>query len=380
MAIFIRCSSCKSDISIGLKKCPNCKTTIPKNRKYRVVVRDGKDRITRIVNNLELAREVETALKNDILRGEYKLRKHRVSTVNDVWKKYLPWSKENKAKSWFTDDFYYKKHIEPVFGNRTLDRISQFDLEKHLIAMKNGSNQYEKKYSEATRRHILILLSHIYRKASEWNMYTGANPCTRVKKIKLNNQITEFLSIDEVKRLMDTLDKYPDRMGASIIKFALLTGLRRSEIFKLQWDHINFERSLMKLKDPKSGEDETLPLSPETLKVLKDVPRRQDTPFVFYGAQGQQRKYVGSVWESVKMIAKLPDGFRFHGLRHHFGSALANAGVDLYTIQRLLRHRDPYTTMRYAHLQEKHLRDVVNLSDSLLIKNKGKVRSIKDGK
>lgn len=380
MGISVRCSTCKSDLSIGSKVCPNCNTPLPKNRKYRVVVRDGANRVTRIVNNLELAREVETTIKNDILRGEYKLRKHKVSTLSNVWKKYLPWAKENKAKSWFTDDFNYRKHLEPAFGSIGLDQISQFSIEKLLISMKNGSNQYKKKYSDATRRHILILLSHLYKKASEWGMYSGANPCTYVKKIKLNNEITEFFSNDEVKRLMDTLDLYPDRMGASIVKFAILTGFRRGEIFKLQWNHVDFERSLIKLKDPKSGEDEVLPLSAETLNVLRDVPRRDDTQFIFYGINGQRRKDVGSVWASIKKIAELPQGFRFHGLRHHFGSALANAGVDLYVIQRLLRHRDPYTTMKYAHLQEQRLRDVVNLSDSLLTtKKKRKIRRIKDG-
>ncbi len=380
MAIFVRCSTCKSDLSIGGKVCPKCKTPLPKNRKYRVVVRDGIERVTRIVGNLELAREVETTIKNDILRGEYKLKKTKIHTLGDVWKKYLPWAKNNKTKSWVTDEHYYRKHIEPVFGSTTLDKISQFDVEKILISMKNGTSPYKRKYADATRKQVLFLLSHLYKMATdEWSMYSGANPCVRVKKIKLNNQITEFLTMNEVKRLMDTLAVYPDRMGASIIKFAILTGLRRGEIFKLQWEHIDEERSLVMLKNPKSGKDEVLPLSGEALKVLKDVPKRDDTPFIFYGIKGAQRKDVGSVWESIRKIAELPSGFRFHGLRHHFGSALANAGVDLYTVQRLLRHRDPYTTMRYAHLQEQRLKDMVNLSDSLLLPNKGKVRSINNG-
>jgi len=71
-------------------------------------------------------------------------------------------------------------------------------------------------------------------------------------------------------------------------------------------------------------------------------------------------------WQRIREDAKLPDNFRFHGLRHHFASTLASNGVDLYTIQKLLTHKDASTTQRYAHLSDQTLRDAVNLSDKLI--------------
>jgi len=309
MSIQVRCTTCKSDLSIGVKKCPRCGTVIPKNRKYRVVVRDGTEKITRVVNNLELAREVETSLKNEIIRGEHNLKKHKIPTIGDIWKEYIKWKETERPRSWFTDQFFYDKHIKPTFENTRLDKISQMDVERLLISMKNGSNSYKKKYSDATIRHILVLLSHLYKKASEWGKYRGFNPCTLIRKKKPNNEITEFLKDDQVKRLLDVLETYPDRMGASIVKFALFTGLRRSEIFKLQWGHIDLERSIMLLKNPKSGKDEKMPLSAEAIQVLKQVPHKHDTPFIFYGDHGQQRKSVSTVWAAIKKAAKLPSGF-----------------------------------------------------------------------
>jgi site-specific recombinase XerD len=61
----------------------------------------------------------------------------------------------------------------------------------------------------------------------------------------------------------------------------------------------------------------------------------------------------------------LPTKFRLHGLRHHYASSLVSAGVDLYTVSKLLTHKDTKTTQRYAHLADQALRDAVNLSDRL---------------
>jgi hypothetical protein len=59
MAINIRCGKCQSDLTVGTKKCKKCKTVVPKNRKYRVIVRQSGRRIIKTVSSLELARDVE---------------------------------------------------------------------------------------------------------------------------------------------------------------------------------------------------------------------------------------------------------------------------------------------------------------------------------
>lgn len=61
----------------------------------------------------------------------------------------------------------------------------------------------------------------------------------------------------------------------------------------------------------------------------------------------------------------LQQSFRMHGLRHHFASALVSAGVDLFTVSKLLTHKDVKTTQRYAHLGDQVLRDAVALSNEL---------------
>lgn len=368
MAINIRCQKCKTDMKVGSKKCHQCGAQIPRNKIYRVIVWVNGIRTTRSVDNLELARDIESKMKDQITRGELGIQKKgRTITLNEVWEKYLPWVKVNK-KTWLNDQYHYDLHLKPNFGDKSLDAISPFDIHKFMAQMKKSESKRGTPYAPATIKHQLVLLSRLYSVAEQWGLYSGDNPCRKVKKPKLNNQVTEFFTDDELNRLLDVLDKWHNRMSAGFILFSLYTGLRRGELFKLTWEDVDLARKSMILKDPKGKLDQTLPLSDKAVEVLKNLPREFETSWVFYGKNGKQRTDFKGPWDRIKKAAGLPQGFRLHGLRHHFASALVSAGIDLYTVQKLLCHKDASMTQRYAHLADKTLRDAVNLSDSLLEK------------
>lgn len=276
-----------------------------------------------------------------------------------------PAAQANK-KSWYQDYCNYEKHLQPAFGRLPLDKITPFDIEKLTGSMKLGTSKLGRAYAPATIKQQLILLSHFYSLAAKWEMYEGPNPCRKVSKPKLNNQKTEHLADYQLKRLLAVLDSYRDKVAAGAVRFALYTGLRRGEIFNLTWDDIDKDWKTVKLRDPKGGRDVTLPLSDGALEILKRVPKRFNSPWIFHGRYGTQRKCIRAAWADIRKRAGLPSDFRFHGLRHHFASALVSDGVDLYTVQKLLTHKDAKTTQRYAHLADKTLREAVKRSEYLL--------------
>jgi len=302
-------------------------------------------------------------MKVDIARGEFKINRKQSPSLGMIWEKYLPWAKEYK-KSWKSDFYIYNKHLKPRFEQSCLDQISQFDIEKMVLALKKGKNKHGKPYAKATIKHIVVLLSRLFSVADQWGMYNGKNPCKSVQLPKLNNQITEFLTKEELTRLLDVLDKWPSKVDAGFIQILLYTGLRRGELFKLTWNDINFERQVITLRDPKGRQDQILPLSGKALAVLLNLPENNSL-YVFPGKYGGQRVDFKRPWKEIKKKANLPPTFRLHGLRHHFASSMVSAGVDLYTVSKLLTHKDIKTTMRYAHIADKTLRDAVNLSDTL---------------
>lgn len=383
MAIYLRCQKCSSDMSITSKKCEKCGSAIPKrNKKYKVMVyiKKTKKRFVKMVDNLQIARDVESTIKAKITKGEFDIFQDEVMTLDEVWIRYLPWAQQNK-KTWADDEQNYRKHLQPEFGEMKLDEVSPFHIEAFIIKMKKRKTPRNTLYTPATIKHQLVLLTRLYSVAEKWGLYRGDNPCRKVKKPKLNNEVTEFLSDDELQRLLDVLAHWPNRMSASFVLFCLFTGLRRGELFKLRWSDVDMTRGTMTLKDPKGKIDQTLPLSEGAIDVLRNIPKEFETPWIFYGKRGEQRTDFKGPWGRIKKAADLPESFRFHGLRHHFASTLVSNGVDLYTVQKLLCHKDASTTMRYAHLADQTLRDAVSLSDSLLApKNTNNVVSISEVK
>ena len=102
-------------------------------------------------------------------------------------------------------------------------------------------------------------------------------------------------------------------------------------------------------------------------QLLLDHPRT-DSLFVFPGRGGRQRVDINKQVNRIKQKAGLPKDFRaLHGLRHTYASMLASSGqVDLYTLQKLLTHKSPAMTQRYAHLRDEALRRASDLAGDIL--------------
>ena len=151
------------------------------------------------------------------------------------------------------------------------------------------------------------------------------------------------------------------------MKMALVTGMRRGELFKLKWDDIDFYKGFIHIRIPKGGKDQTIPLNQAARELLENHPR-SDSPFVFPGRGGFQRIEMRRPIDRIRKAAGLPKEFRpLHGLRHTFASMLASSGdVDLYTLQKLLTHKTPAMTQRYAHLRDEALRRASDLAGKLI--------------
>ena len=101
-------------------------------------------------------------------------------------------------------------------------------------------------------------------------------------------------------------------------------------------------------------------------QLLLDHPRT-GSEFVFPGRNGGLRKDVKHQTARIKRRAGLPEDFRaLHGLRHVYASMLASSGqVDIYTLQKLLTHKSPQMTQRYAHLRDEALKRAAEVAGSL---------------
>jgi len=177
------------------------------------------------------------------------------------------------------------------------------------------------------------------------------------------------LSPDQLKSLLMAIEKDTHTHAGPMMLMSLYTGMRRGEMFKLKWNHIDFEKGFINIVDPKGGPDQKIPLNDATRKLLK-LHIKTKSQFVFPGRKGRQRVDINKAVNAIKKEAGLPKNFRpLHGLRHFYASMLASSGqVDLYTLQKLLTHKSPIMTQRYAHLRDEALKKASNLAGEIINK------------
>ncbi|MGO9022530.1 MAG: tyrosine-type recombinase/integrase [Syntrophobacteraceae bacterium] len=371
MPIQLYCTTCKKYNKVDAKECVKCGRTFGHGKKrFRVDVSVKGERYFRFYDNLTKARTFEAATRTDMERGEFNLLDHKAkkTTLNDVWDEYLPFAKLNK-KTWDDDELHYRKHLKPRFGKKPLQQISIADIDKMKSELMEGRNKHGKPYAPATIKHQLVLLRRLFNVARKWGMFQGQNPCSSVDMPKLDNQIVAYLLDEQRSNLLKVLDEWPCFESACFVRFAFFSGLRRSELFRLRWQDIDFQKGLVTLV-PKGGKTNTVPVSEEALNILRSIEKKND--YVFPGKGGKQRVEFKLPWQRIRKKAELPKSFRFHDLRHNYASIMVSNGVDLATVGALLSHKQPSTTARYAHLMPDSVKKAALKSGELLSKRKGR--------
>jgi integrase len=156
---------------------------------------------------------------------------------------------------------------------------------------------------------------------------------------------------------------------ADVVTVASGTGLRSGEIRSMRWDWIDLGEGTITIQEtrdftPKNGDERTIYVSGDALAVLRRRFEESGLGLVFASVWGSKidKDYLGKRFRFFRDLAKLPKEKNFHSTRHTYASWLVQAGVDLYRVQKLCGHKSMATTMRYAHLAPKNLRDAVELA------------------
>jgi integrase len=276
-------------------------------------------------------------------------------TISRLWEEY----KENKtkSKSLSTDKANFENHLKPSFGEKEPHEIIRLDVDRLRMNL-------EKKLKPQTVKHVLALLKRIVHFGAARQLCQNLN--FEIESVEVDNQKTEDLTPKQLKKLLEAIDNSKDIQAADMMRLALFTGMRRGEMFKLKWDDIDYQRGFIFIKNPKGGVSQKIPLNEQARLILENHPRRGE--YVFTTSKGKAFVDIGRRVNPIKEAAGLPEDFRpLHGLRHTYASMLASSGkVDLYTLQKLLTHKSPIMTQRYAHLRDEALRNASTLAGEII--------------
>jgi len=226
------------------------------------------------------------------------------------------------------------------------------DLPLEGVTVKRVRKLAEEKRTEtsaSTANRYLALIRAILRASAEWEWIDRVPP---IKLYRLSNRRIRWLTREEAGNLIGHL---PEDLK-SVALFSLATGLRRSNVFHLEWSQVDLTRNVAWIhgEQSKSGKPIGVPLNETAVGVLKKQ-KGQNEVFVFPDRNGKARNRLADrAWRKALRNAGIED-FRWHDLRHTWASWHVQSGTPIHVLQELGGWHSYAMVQRYAHLAPEHL-------------------------
>ena len=193
------------------------------------------------------------------------------------------------------------------------------------------------------------------------------NPLRGVDNFKAEESKRMYLTIEEIKAI--TAAECPSPGVKRAFLFSCLTGLRRSDIMKMTWSEVHKQGEYTRIifKQKKTSGQEYIDITPQAAELLGE--RRNPTDLVFNDfLTASATNHAIKVW---MLRAGITKEITFHCARHTFAVMMLDIGTDIYTVSKLLGHRELSTTQIYAKVLDKTKQAaVMNIPDIGLKKDK----------
>jgi integrase len=222
-----------------------------------------------------------------------------------------------------------------------------------------GANKRARGY--ATTNRYLAVLSHVFTFAVDEWAWAAENPVRKVRRVKESRGRTRFLSDDERTRLLAACRASACAELYPIVVVAISTGMRRAEILMLRKSQIDLKRGAIVLQETKNGEPRYVPLVGHAYELvaarLESIGAEQ--AMLFPGKVNGRPLTLWKPWKAALTAASITN-LRFHDLRHTAASYLAMNGATAIDLAAVLGHKTLQMVKRYAHVSDRHTRDIVS--------------------
>ncbi len=293
--------------------------------------------------------------------------------------KFAP-SKEITLRAWITrclegttnrgieNERRYGRRWSLLFGKRLISQVTTEDLRRTQAMMRaklkpqkkvrGHTEEPRRQWMDATINRHFAFLRHILMLAVK-DGKLARNPASGVSFLPEERR-TRFLNDTELANLETIMAP----AHWKLVAFAVETGLRREEQFRLRWDQIDMETGILTIPLPKGGKTRHVPLGDGAQTILRSLDSFVGSPWVFpspvdpLGSWNPQ-SFINHIYSPALRKAGI-QGACWHTLRHTAASRRIMAGVDLVAVKEILGHRDIVTTLRYSHLSPGHLREAIN--------------------
>ena len=264
------------------------------------------------------------------------------------------WIEETSHKATHKEDIAKLKWLHSILGELMLDEITL-----DVIARIKAARLKEASKSTASR-YLALLRSILKRAVDEWDWLEKA---PKVKLFKEAEGRIRFITPEQVQALLQELPAHQKDM----VLFALQTGLRQSNVLKLEWLEVNLEQGHMwvNAEQSKNRKPIAVPLNREALAVLhRQVGKHPARVFTYAGKPIANANT--HAWTNALKRAGI-ENFRWHDLRHTWASWHRMQGTPTHELQQLGGWKTGAMVERYAHLAPDQLASAAARLDSIVI-------------
>lgn len=295
-----------------------------------------------IISKIRLGEELPIAAKN---------KKREILIISRFADDYFNNRKDTRSKE--TDVSAYKKHVLAFFKDYDFNSIDKNTINKFIKYLhtktKTTAEGKKEPLSDKTLNNILNLFKTISRYGLKHD-YSKNDFTRHIELFDIDNARERFLSKNEITLLFK--NSKHDRVLYLIYKIALNTGARLATILNISKKDIDLTNKFITLKDFKNNTtyksfltDQLIELLESRISTLKANEKLFQT-----NPQRRLRILLNNLFNQEIDFEDRKNKIVFHTLRHTFASHLAINGTPIFTIQKLMNHKDIKMTMRYAKL------------------------------
>ena len=321
--------------------------------------RDGNKKTLALAENIRAKKQTELQNNGWGFANDFKLDTNFIEYFESLYEKRK--DSPGNAGNWSSTLIHLKKYCDI---NTTFRDIDKNFVEGFKEYLQHGAN---KKSNTPLAQNSQSSYFNKFKAAINNAFESRIIPINPIPKVKKGNKIVnlaieleethrEYLTIDELKSLAKTNCKYPVMKNAFL--FSCLTGLRWSDINKLKWSEVQKDGDgwKMNFRQKKTNGLEYLDIS----KQARDYLGQQGSP--------DERVFVGlkySAWHNLEiqkwcMRAGITKDITFHCGRHTFAVMQLEYKTDIYTVSKLLGHKELKTTQIYAKVLDKSKKEAMN--------------------
>ena len=255
------------------------------------------------------------------------------------------------------------------FATEELDNVSPQDISYENL-QEFIYQLSKKKISERSQARGISSIKAFFKFLLE-EEYRDDNPSSLLEGPKLGLYLPDTLSMDDIDRIIDSLDKKTDigQRNQCILEVLYGCGLRVSELVDLKISNINFKEKFI-VVEGKGEKMRLVPLASSTAEYLQDYiknvrskikinKKHEDIVFLNTRGTNMSRVIVFIIIKELTQKAGINKNISPHTFRHSFATHLLQNGADLRFIQEMLGHSSITTTQVYTHLQTEELRNVI---------------------